>query len=211
MNVITLDQPPEEPVTLTDVYATLRLTPYGSPLSHPHDTMLRRMITTARIQAENHTHRTFVYQRLLLVTDRFPTRGWIELLNPPVIEVRSVGYYDADGVLNTVDTDEYTVTDTRVPRVHFGTAFWAPNVAYHHYFFPELNQPLADTVRIEYIAGYDPVGSPPDYVANVPAPIKDAILVGVQLLYDKLDPRERESMEMQWRKMLEHYVVHAIA
>jgi hypothetical protein len=64
---------------------------------------------------------------------------------------------------------------------------------------------------VEYTAGYQPVGSPPDYAANIPAPIKQAILLGVELQYSPLTPQEREAAEKARDALLTPYVMHVVA
>lgn len=203
MNVIVLTEPSVEPVDLQMVYDHLRLTPSNdSPPTHPHDAMLSRHIASARADAEQLTHRSFVQQRLLMTTNRFPPcRGYIELLRPPVQEVLSVSYYDTDNALRLVDPDAYFATDDLVTRLIFTSAFVAPCV-----------YAAADSIRIEYIAGYEHSDdSPPDYVENVPSQIKEAILLGVTLLYEPLEPREREAIEKARDSLLSGFVVHSLA
>lgn len=209
MNIITLTAPPAEPVELDpDVYDHLRLTPIGDPPTHPHDAILRRYVVTARIEAENITKRAFVEQTLRLIVDRFPCadaylggrfwgrsslgrRGYVELLRPPLIGVDSVSYYDTDNTIQTLDADNYFVTDDLVPRLCFIDGFSAPDT---------YGRP--DALRVEYRVGYPSEGSPPDYAANVPEEIKSAILIGVELLYNKLTPDERESRECARENLL---------
>jgi hypothetical protein len=53
---------------------------------------------------------------------------------------------------------------------------------------------------VSYVTGYGPEGSPPttqaEYTAAVPKPLRDAILIGVQMLYDSLTPAEHERLDM---------------
>lgn len=203
MNLIVVTPPPVEPVSLEDVYTHLRLDTDDSPPTHPHDAMLQRHIRTSRGEAERITKRAFVEQTLRLIVDRFPCSdayvwgerwassgyggGYIELLRPPVQSVLFVGYYDENNALQTIDPGDYFLTDDLLPRLQFVEAFSAPTLFARR-----------DAVRIDYVAGYAPEGSPPegsDYAVNVPSEIKDAILFGVQLLYDPLEPREREALE----------------
>lgn len=201
MNVIVLDPPTEEPIELDeDFYAAMRIAPIGSPPSHPHDNLFRRHITTARIEAEQITGRAFVRQRLLLVTDVVPRDRYIPLLRPPVQEVLSVGYYDTNGALQTLATGDYVVTDDIAPRVSFDVS----SSIYGAY------GQVSDAIRIEYWAGYPGEGSPPDYVAGVPTPIKDGIIIGVQLLYNELTPQERQSLESARECLLSGYKVRMI-
>lgn len=202
MNLIVVTPPPVEPVTLAEVYQFLRLDPDDdSPPAHPDDAMLRSQIAAARQDAENFTKRAFVEQTLRLYVSRFPCndafvggqhwfslrggRGYIELLRPPLMAVQSVQYYDQDNVLQTVSPADYFVTDDFVPRLMFIDTF-----------APPLTYIRADAVRVDYVAGYVSDDSPADDPAeNVPAQIKQAILLGVQLLYDQLSPEQRKAIE----------------
>ena len=200
MNITIVTPPPFEPVTLGEVYAHLRLSPdhEGSPgeETHPDDAMLARHITTARQEVEQMARRSLVQQTLRLSMAGFPStvRGSfppartqvpevIRLYRPPVLRVESVSYYDADNALQVVDAASYYVTDERVPELRFTISFAAPTV---------YSRP--DAVRVLYVAGYTPLGSPPttqdDFVANVPSTLRDAILIGVQLLYDNMLPAD---------------------
>lgn len=186
MNLIVVTPPPVEPVGLEEVYDHLRLDVDDSPPEHPHDDMLRRHIKTATDDAERTTKRAFIEQRLRLYGPRFPRCGeGIQLLRPPLQYVLSVQYYDDSNILRTVDGDDYFITEDLVPQLRFIDGFSTPCC----YDRPEA-------FRIDYVAGYEAEGSPAeDYAANVPPAIKDAILIGVQLLYDPLEPREREALE----------------
>ena len=213
MNITVVTQPQAEPVTLEDVYTHLRLDPEDSPPTHPDDDMLSRHITTARIEVEQITRRSLVEQTLRMSLsgfpcfqvrfgyddDYYPRPGYVELLRPPVLSVLSVKYYDFNNVLQTVDSDEYFVTDDFVPKLQFKDTFAVPETYKRD-----------DAVRVEYVTGYTPEGSPPeDYAANIPGPIKDAILLGVQLLYDQLSPEQRKAIESARNSLLYSFKVHS--
>lgn len=212
MNLIVLEAPPVAPVSLSDVYDHLRLTTEGSPPSHPQDAMLTRLIEASTADAESYTHRSFVERTLRLVGPAFPGYGmnWVwpalrsigrvELLKPPIIAIDAVTYYDSANVLRTVSSSDYYLTESLVQELTFGTGYSYP-VTYYR----------TDAFRIDYRAGYAAAGSPPDYVANIPAPIKQAILLGVELQYSPLTPAERESMEKARDCLLTPYVVHTVA
>lgn len=205
MNLTVILPPPFEPVTLSEVYAQLRLSPdhEGSPdeETHPDDAMLTRLITTAREQVEQMARRSLVQQVLRLSLPGFPssTRGTfppsrtqapelIRLYRPPVLRMESVTYFDTDNTLQMVDPADYYVTDEQVPELRFTSAFSAPAV---------YSRP--DAVRVTYVTGYTPNDSPAatqaDYVANVPSALRDAVLIGVQLLYDNMTPADAAATE----------------
>ena len=217
MNITVITPPPFEPVTLAQVYAHLRLSPdhEGSPgeETHPDDAMLARHITTARQHVEQMARRSLVQQTLRLSIPGFPStaRGTfppsrtqapelIRLYRPPVLRVASVTYVDTDNTLQTLASANYYVTDEQVPELRFTSAFSAPAV---------YDRP--DAVRVNYVAGYMPNGSPPatqdDFAANVPSALRDAILIGVQLLYDNMTPADAAATERMRECLVQPYRV----
>lgn len=226
MNVITLVEPTVEPVTLAMVYSHLRLTPDpDSPLSHPDDAMLLRHITTARKDCENTTRRAFVRQKLRLVMDprseRWPWArnywqggflgrapgAWtgpylggqcsIELKRPQVQELVQVAYWDTENLEVIVAPADYFLTADEPARLQFVPTFQAPTC-----------YGRSDALRIDYWAGYPTEGSPADdFTSRVPETIKSAILIGVELLYDQMDPAQRAALTLVQENLLGPYVV----
>jgi uncharacterized phiE125 gp8 family phage protein len=189
MNVITVTPPLFLPIALEDVYEHLRLDTEGSPPTHPLDSMLLRYMSTATSEAEKISRRAFIQQRLRLTTAAFPKAGkGIELLRPPLIRVEAVSHLDGDNNEVVLGAGDWYVTEDKVPQLRMATGFGYPTL---------YDRP--DAVRITYIAGYPPSGSPSssqeDYAGNVPSNIKDAVLFGVQLLYENLTPDERAATE----------------
>lgn len=210
MNITVISPPPFEPVTLVEVYRHLRLTPdhAGSPgeETHPDDAMLSSHITAAREYVETATRRALVQQTIRLSCGAFPRYcyGWwpafranmverVLLRRPPLIRVERVYYFDGDNAQQTIDADSYFVTDDQVPELRFSSSFAVPTT---------YDRP--DALRVEYVAGYAPDGSPSttqeEYAGNVPDTLKNAVLIGVQLLYDNLATADRDALE----KMREH-------
>jgi hypothetical protein len=223
MNITIVTPPPFEPVTLAEVYAHLRLEPEGSPATHDDDVMLQRQIATARTYVEQATRRALVLQTLRLSGSGFavpaneqPSRNYawcappaagtvrIPLHRPPLVAVDTVQYYDADNVLQTIAAEHYYTTDDLVPDLRFVASFAVPTV----YARP-------DALRVTYRAGYTPAGSPPatqeDYAASVPQGLKDAVLIGVQMLYDSITPADFERMERMREAILQPFRVQLAA
>lgn len=218
MNLTVITAPPFEPVLLTEVYKQLRIEPdhEGSPgeETHPDDPMLSGFIITAREQVEFMARRSLVQRTLRLSVPGFPSGAYgtfpasrtqapefIRLHRPPVMRVESVSYFDTDNALQVVDATSYYVTDDQVPELRFNTGFSAPAV----YARP-------DAVRVNYVAGYAPLGSPPatfdDFVANVPRTLRDAILIGVELLYGNMTPADAETASKMQAAMVQPLKVH---
>lgn len=216
MNLKLITAPPVQPVTLEEVYDFLRLDTEGSPPAHPQDSMLERHIKAATGDCERITGRAFVQQSWRLYVDRFPSTysvwsnnrwvsgygaGYIELLKPPLISIDQVQYYSDTNELTDVDTAEYYVSDGTFSKFYLIDTFSYPTLYRRD-----------DAVVIDYTAGYLPDGSPPDdYRANIPEEIKHAILLSVKLLYDPLEPREREATESARDSLLSAFVVHAFS
>lgn len=91
----------------------------------------------------------------------------IFLPNPPLVDVESIKYIDADGVLQTLDPNQYIVDNISEPaRVvpAYGTSW-------------PTTQNRINTVEIVFEAGY------PD-AASLPAPIRSWIMARVGTLYE---------------------------
>lgn len=211
MNVTVITPPPFEPITLADCYLALRLDPDDSPPTHPDDDLISGHIATARQYVESEARRSLIQQTLRLSMGYWPvgdgclwdrtTPRRIRLTRPPVLSVSSVKYYDASNALQTVSPSDYYVTDEQVPELRFVTAFARPTL---------YDRP--DALRVEYVAGYTPTGSPAetqsDFAANVPQTLKDAVLLGVQLLYDNLASKDREDMERTRAALIQPFKVY---
>lgn len=213
MNLTLVTPPPHEPVSLAQVYQHLRLDTEGDSPTHPDDTLLGLYLTAAREEVEAATRRTLVRTTWRLSAGGFPYSGGYSgsylgitrpqrllLLRPPLVQVLAVEYYDADNVLQVYDPASYYVTDDVVPELRLTTAS-APPATYDR----------PDALRVTYVAGYAPAGSPPttqeDYAASVPKDLQAAILFGVQMRYDMLTPGDRTAMEAAMNAMMQKYRV----
>lgn len=197
MNLTILTQPAYEPVGLADVYLHLRLDPDDDTQTHPDDDMLTRHIATARREVERITKRALVRQQLRLTAASFCN---LQLLRPPLISVESVRYYDTGNTLRTLSADSWFVTDDLVPGLEVVNNAWP------------ITYVRRDAVQVTYWAGYPADGSPGDtreaLIGNVPSEVKDAILIGVELLYDQLSPDQRDRLERARASLLEGLKVY---
>lgn len=108
--------------------------------------------------AEHKTRRAFITQTWAVTLDEFPPA--IKLPRSPVISVLSVKFYDANGVQQTLDPQDYQVDDKSEP----GFVLPAPGRAW-----PETADRI-NAVEVQFTCGYGP--SPTD----VPAAIRQYIL-----------------------------------
>lgn len=222
MNITVVTPPPFQPVSVEEAYLHLRWDEDGgSPTTYPLQSLIERNIATATAYVEQFTRRALVEQTIRLSIEGFPNTEntfsreyrsgifsarpmYIELFRPPLVNVVAVEYYDEDNALQTVAASNYFVTDDLVPRLTF---------------VENWNQPQTynrdDAVRVTYQVGYEPTSSPPttqeDYAANIPAGIKDAILLKVQLLCDRFDKDERKDIERSIASLLSSYTIQGFS
>lgn len=219
MNVISLTEPPVEPVSLEEIYEHLRLDTDGSPPTHPQDALLSALIKSAREEVERKTRRMYVERQLRLVLPSFPLLrvlfaqsgmwesgddyesrpSYIELLNPPLISLNRIQYYDLDNSLQTLSDTVYFVSDSLfVPRIEVKSGQVWPST-----------YKRGDAVLIDYTVGYPPQGSPAEsYTVNIPETMKTAIKLIVQLNYDNLPPDDRVLMQTAIKSLLDGMKVH---
>lgn len=171
--------PPDgEPIGLDEAKAHLRLE------TALDDVYLGGLIAAARHYAEEYCRRGIMQQTWELVLDAFPAcEGFIELprgqlateLEEDAPAVTSVTYIDVDGVERTLATTEYVIDDVEVPgrvRLAFGKSWPATRAQW-------------DAVRIEYIIGWPTAD-------DVPAPVKQALLLALAEMYEKRTPEVGE-------------------
>jgi uncharacterized phiE125 gp8 family phage protein len=155
MNLRVITPPTEEPVTLTEAKAYLRVDGTSD------DTLITSLIVAAREKCEEISRRAFITQTLEETFDRWCLN--LKLLRPPLVSVTSVKYTDFFTVQST--WTNYRVDTSSEPGVvQFYTV---PGVA------------LAPTggIVIRYVAGYGAA-------ANVPQRIKSAVLSVVMAWYE---------------------------
>lgn len=165
--------PAAEPITLEDARAHLRVTPdEDSPPVYFEDAKILRQITQARDWCERFVMRSLAPQTIELALDAFP-RGAIQLPMPPVAEIASVKYIDADGAEQTVDAADYVLDDYQepcwlLPRV---LTSWPGTMG------------VVNSVKVRYIAGYSlATDSPND--RPLPPSIEAAILLVLGHLFE---------------------------
>lgn len=153
--------PSVEPVDLADVKAHLRV-------DHTvDDQLISGYISAAREQAEGILQRTLITSKWSATFEKFDSKG-LPLRKADVISVETVQYIDSNGATQTLAPTEYRLIKSRAP------ALLIP--AFNKRFPNTRTDPEA--VTVSYTAGY---GATP---ANVPAPIKQWIMLRVGDLYE---------------------------
>jgi len=166
MKLVT--KPTAEPVTLEEAKSQCKVT------FTDDDVELDRLIIAARAQVENITRQRIVRQKWRLYFRNFS--DIMEVAPAYVREVDTIQYIDGDGATQTAATSLYDVdvSGQRVIRAY--SQVW-PAVRYQE-----------NAVWIDVWVGmYDETASPVSNLADIEEPIKQAVLMIVQAMYDGLD------------------------
>lgn len=161
-------QPEAEPVTLAEAKAHLRLE------EEVDDVMVERLIKVARMHVEKVCARGLVLQTVEVVGPRFPVERMKlpggHLADSPNAVVK---YLDADGIEQTVDVGSYYASSAE-------NADKGPGFLYRSGTWPTVST-RADAVRVRYQVGW---ATP----ADVPGPIKHAVLLALSQMYEHRTP-----------------------
>lgn len=116
----------------------------GAPTANTtSDPVLNMLITSARREAEKLTGRALITQTWELLLDKFPERE-IRIGMLPIQSITSVKYYDSDGALQTLGSENYTLDADAMP----GWILPAYGVSW-----PQTYS-MANAVVIRFVAGY---------------------------------------------------------
>ena len=163
-------EPNVEPITLAEARLHLRLDTFGSPPSHPDDSLVEVIISAARGMAENYLNHSIANREVVLQLDDFGTDGYISLQDWPVVGIASVEYLDSTGAAQTWASNQYILDGASQPaRLYPVTDF------------PEV-QDRVNAVTVTFDAGYTDGESPNTY--PMPKAIKQAILLMIGHLYE---------------------------
>lgn len=161
MTSYLLAGPAEEPVTLAEAKAFLRLD------DEAEDGLVSTLITAARLHVEGITGRALMAQSWRVVLDGWPVDRSVKLPVMPLVSVTAVTAYDADGVGHEVPLAQFWPES--------GKLLLPMNVA----GMPMLRERRG--IEVDYVAGF---GSEP---GDVPADIRQALLALVGYWFEHRD------------------------
>lgn len=166
-NPVTVTGPGAEPVTTDEAKAHARID-YSDD-----DTLIDRLIKTARQHVERKLDRALLYQTFDYKLHCFP--AVIVLPRPPLESVTSITYIDTNGTEQTLDSSKYRVVDN---------GEW-PSIIEPEYSetWPSTRDVLA-AVTVQFQAGYADGGASPVARDDIPEPIREAILLTVTHWYE---------------------------
>lgn len=167
MALVLTSGPPLEPVTVAEAKAHLRVD------GTAEDTLIASLILTSRLHLETALGLALVTQSWRMLLDRWPSTKELELPLRPLQSLDEVRVISAAGDPTIIATDGYYADVASVPaRLVRTGAIW-----------PQPGQ-AANGIEIDFTAGYG------DAANDVPAPIRQALLLLVAHWYEHRDPIE---------------------
>jgi uncharacterized phiE125 gp8 family phage protein len=168
MALVLTSAPAVEPVTLAEAKAHLRLD------GTAEDTLITSLIITSRLHIEAALGLALITQSWSYFIDAWPRGPEVILPLRPVQAVGAVRLYAPDESIQTIPADTYLLDGAGVPArlVRQAAAAW-----------PKPNR-AANGIEVALVVGYG------DAAADVPAPIRQAILLLVAHWYEHREPVE---------------------
>lgn len=196
MSLTLVSGPAAEPLTAAEAKAWLRVT--GSS----EDTLISSLIVAARELVEKYLERDLVERTWDWSIDGFPySENAFELPRTPVQSITSITYVNGDSPEPTLATTVYGLDNGVAPPLVY--------LLYNQQWPAARFERNAVTIR--FVSGYASDGSPIDYAANIPEPIKHGMLM---LIADMYRNREAQviaaSVEQNpvAQRLLDFYRVH---
>lgn len=161
MTTRLITAPTTEPVTLAEAKLHLRVD------IADEDSLISMLISAARKNCEHILGRSLMPQTWEKILNDFPLNDGIELLNPSIISVTSIKYIDALTANEaTLASNQYVLDKDSEP----GWVKPATGIVW------PATLPVANAVRVRYVAGYADA-------ASVPQDIKAWLLLSIATLY----------------------------
>lgn len=168
MPLVLTAGPAVEPVTLAEAKAHLRVD------GTAEDTLIGSLIVTSRLHVEAAMGLALVTQSWSVFLDAWPPGPALKLPLRPVQSIGAVRLYDEDAVVTTVAADTYFLDGAGTPArlVRRGALAWP------------TPRRTANSIEVAFTAGYG------DASADVPEPIRQAILLLIAHWYEHRSPLE---------------------
>jgi uncharacterized phiE125 gp8 family phage protein len=169
MPLILTSGPAVEPVTLADAKAHLRID------GTAEDTLIASLIVTSRLHVEAAAGLALITQSWSWYIDAWPSGHAVKLPLRPVESIAAVRLYDEAAAATTLDPATYFLDGAASPPrlVRHGALPW-----------PKPGR-IANGIEVAFSAGYG------NAAADVPAPIRQAILLLVAHWYEHRSPLEQ--------------------
>jgi uncharacterized phiE125 gp8 family phage protein len=168
MALVLTSGPAVEPVSVADAKTHLRID------GTAEDILIASLLLTSRLHIETALGLALINQSWMLVLDRWPQCGTVEIPIAPLQAVTAVRVRNAAGVATTVPPTSYLVDIASKP----------PRLIWNNNWAPSSPGQVANGIEIDVTAGFGAMA------ASVPAPLKHAILLLSAHWYEHRDPVE---------------------
>lgn len=167
MALVLTSGPAVEPVTVADAKTHMRID------ASAEDVLLGSLILTSRLHIEAALGLALINQAWMLVLDRWPGDGIVEIPIAPLQAITAVRVRDTAGTPVVVQSTSYLIDiASKPPRLVWNNAA------------PPVPGRFANGLEIDLSAGFGASA------ASVPAPLKHAILMLTAHWYEYRDPIE---------------------
>ena len=167
MALVLTSGPASEPVTVAEAKAHLRVD------ATQEDTLIASLILTSRLHVEAALGLALITQSWRVLLDRWPPEKDVELPLRPLQSIAAVRVLPAEGAAVVIDAANYLADTASVPPrlVRTGVIWRQPGKA-------------ANGIEIDLTAGYG------DDASDVPAPVRQALLLLIAHWYERREPIE---------------------
>jgi uncharacterized phiE125 gp8 family phage protein len=165
MALVLTSGPALEPVTVAEAKAHLRVD------GTDEDTLIASLILTSRLHVEAGLGLALITQSWRLLLDRWPAEKDLELPLRPLQSIDEVRVLSADGDPTIIAAGNYLADSASVP----------PRLVRTGVIWPQPGQ-AANGIEIDFTAGYG------DAASDVPAPIRQAVLLLIAHWYERREP-----------------------
>jgi uncharacterized phiE125 gp8 family phage protein len=172
MALVLTSDPTSEPVTVAEAKAHLRVDAANE------DTLIASLILTSRLHVETALGLALLTQSWQLLLDRWPPEKDLQLPLRPLQSIDAVRVFPAEGAATVIDPSDYLADTASVP----------PRLIRTGVIWPQPGK-AANGVEIDFTAGYGASA------ADVPAPIRQALLLLIAHWYERREPIEVGSPE----------------
>lgn len=167
MGLVMTSGPASEPVTVSEAKAHMRID------GTAEDFLIGSLVLTSRLHVEAMLDCALINQTWRLTLDAWPEEREVPIPLAPLQSINAVKVKDTAGTAQTVPATNYLVDLTSKP----------PRLVWNAAARPDPGVPAAG-IEIEFTAGFGASA------ANVPAPLKHAVLMLTAHWYEHRDPVE---------------------
>ena len=157
---------PNEPITVDEAAEFMR-----AEFSETEESLIEILITAVRQMCEEYLFRRIGVQTVELRDKGFPANNAPIILPSPLISVTSIKYLDESNIEQTLDEDEYMVSDCG-PGLIIPVSSWP------------ITSIAGDSLRVEFVAGYSGPGESPQQSDVLPQTIRTAMLMQITDMYE---------------------------